>query len=119
MENDNSDIPYKERFFTVWMNYFNFLVKNPDILSFIEQCSNIPLITDETRQKANAITAPLTDFITFGVTNNILQLSDIYLILSLIHGSVISLAKLHISGQLTVTEEVKLSVAEYSWKGLT
>lgn len=110
--------PYKDRFFNVWMNYYNFLEKNPDILSFVEQCSNTPLIDDETKKKANAIAAPLIDFFAYGVETNIFKQNNINLVLSLIHGSVVSIAKLQVSSQLDVTEDVKWSVAEYCWKGL-
>lgn len=119
MKDSNPQSSYKDRFFCIWTNYYNYLVGNPEILSFIEQCSSTPLIRDETKQKADAITSPLIDFFTFGVENGILKQTNISLITSLIHGSVVSIAKLHISGQLNVTEEVKLSVAEYSWNGLT
>ncbi len=119
MANSDPESSYKTGFFRVWMNYYNYLISNPNILSFIEQCSNTPIITDETKQKADAIAAPLIDFFSSGVENKIFKQTSIYLILSLIHGSVVSIAKLHTSGQLIVTEEVKMSVAEYSWKGLT
>lgn len=111
--------PYKDSFFRIWLNYYKYLVGNPDILSFIEQCTNTPIISDETKQKAEAMIVSLVDFFTFGIENGIIKLTSIHLIISLIHGSVVSLAKLQISGQLFVTEEVKLSVAEYCWKGLT
>lgn len=118
MKDYNPHTPYKDRFFGIWTNYYNYLVDNPDILSFVEQCTNTPLIKDETKQKADVIASPLIDFFSFGVENGILKQTNISLIISLIHGSVVSIAKLHISGQLTVTKEVELSVAEYSWKGL-
>jgi AcrR family transcriptional regulator len=117
MKDYNPQSSYRDRFFSIWKNYYNYLVENPNILSFIEQCSNTPLIREETKQEADTIASPLIDFLTFGVENGILKQDSIPLIISLINGSVVSIAKLHISGQLTVAEEVKLSVAEYSWKG--
>jgi AcrR family transcriptional regulator len=118
MEDYDPQSRYKNRFFRIWINYYDYFISNPNILSFTEQCSNIPIITDETKQQADAIVSPLIDFFNFGIENGILKQTNIYLIISLIHGSVVSLAKLQISGRLTVTEDVKLSVAEYSWKGL-
>lgn len=110
---------FKTSFFDIWMNYYNYLVNNPDILSFIEQCTNTPIINQETRKVADEITGPLVQFLELCIKKNVIKLSSLYLVVSLIHSSVVSLAKLHISGQLRVTEDVKMSVADYSWKGLT
>jgi AcrR family transcriptional regulator len=35
MKDYNSQTSYKDRFFSIWTNYYNYLVDNPDILSFI------------------------------------------------------------------------------------
>lgn len=118
MKNDDPARSYKNRFFNIWSAYYYYLVDNPHSLSFLEQCSSIPLITEETRNLADQIASPLLNFFSLGLDEGILKVNDIELVLSLIHGSIISIAKLHISGQFTVTKEHLHEAIDYSWKGL-
>jgi AcrR family transcriptional regulator len=109
---------YRAKFFRIWFNYYDYLVDNAEILSFVEQCANTPIITDQTQKKADAIVSPLLKFFQTGIDKGTLKQDNVQLIVSLLHGSVVSLAKLQISGRLAATDEVKLSVAEFCWKGL-
>lgn len=119
MKGDDATKPYKDRFFKIWEGYYDYLVSHPNTLSFLEQCSSIPILDDEVRKQADAITIPLINFFHFGIESGILKLPNIELVLTLIHGSIVNLAKLQLSGQSNITEEHKLSAIKYSWKGLT
>ena len=109
---------YKARFFRIWMNYYDYLMGNPEILSFVEQCSNTPIITDDTQKKAESILAPLLEFFESGIEDGILSQDNVYLVVSLFHGTVVSLAKLQHTGRLGATDEEKRSVAEFCWNGM-
>lgn len=119
MKGFDKESTFRESFFQIWRNYYSYLVKNPDILSFMEQITNTPIITEDTKKEADEITIPWAEFLESGMQTGIFKINNIYLIASLIHSSVTSLAKLQISGQIAVTEETREAVAEYSWKGLT
>ncbi len=119
LKDDDATKPYKDRFFEIWGAYYDYLVNNPNTLSFLEQYSSIPILNEEVRKQADAIATPLLDFFHFGIESGLLKLSNIELVLALIHGSIINIAKLHISGQFIITEEHKISAIKYSWKGLT
>ncbi len=119
MKDDDATKPYKDRFFNIWGSYYDYLVSHPNTLSFLEQCASIPILDEEVRKQADAITMPLIDFFHLGIESGILKLPNIELVLALIHGSIVNLAKLQLSGQSTITEEHKLSAINYSWKGLT
>lgn len=119
MKDDDATKPYKDRFFKIWEGYYDYLVSHPNTLSFLEQCSSIPILDEAVRKQADAITRPLIDFFQLGIASGILKLPNIELVLALIHGSIVNLAKLQLSGQSTITEEHKLSAINYSWKGLT
>ncbi len=119
MKNDNETKPYKDRFFEICETYFDYLVDNPNTLSFLEQCSSIPILNEEVRKQADAIAAPLVDFFRFGIERGIVKFPDIEIVLSLINGSIINLAKLQITGQFKITNEQKISAIHYAWKGLT
>jgi len=119
MNEENENDSFKDRFYNVWSAYFDFLIMNNEILSFIEQCANTPIITVETQVQAEEIAKPLYDFLKSGIEQGELQPIDLNLLISLIHGTVTSVAKLHSTGQLIITEENKLKAISYSWNGLT
>ena len=118
MAGHDAERGYRAKFFRIWINYYDYLVDNAEVLSFVEQCSNTPIITEETQKKAEAIVSPLLEFFQAGIKKGSLKLDNVHLIVSLLHGSVVSLAKLQTSGRLAATDEVKRSVAEFCWKGL-
>lgn len=119
MRGHDAEKDYEAKFLRIWLNYFDYLATNPNVLSFVEQCSSTPIITDETREKADALVSPLLEFIQAGIENGDLNQHNVYLVVSLLHASVVSLARLQVSGTLVVTDEVKRSVAEFCWKGLS
>jgi AcrR family transcriptional regulator len=116
--NYDSVKPYKSRFFDIWTNYYDYLTKNPVILSFMEQCSNTPLISSKTRQIADEFLSPLVQFLKEGMQEGIMNKIDVELVIALFHGSVLSIAQLNNSGHLEITEARKKTAMESCWKGL-
>lgn len=110
---------YKQKFLRLWQNYYDYLVKHPPILLFIEQSINTPIITGETRKSAEKISSPLIEFFQSGIDTGSLKVHDIPTIMALVHGSVVSIARMRISGQMKIKPADKLAIAGYSWKGLT
>jgi len=117
-EDMSADSQYKENYFLIWNNYFEYLINNPTVLSFVEQCSIAPIIKEETRKKAEQFIAPLIQFITKGIQKGVLRDTDIHLILAYLNGSVVITAKLHISKQLIINKKMKHMAIETSWRGL-
>ncbi len=109
---------YKKRFFQIWMNYFDYLIANPLKLSFVEQCSTSPLITEETREATIRYYAPLIEFIEEGIKSQHLKKMEMELLLSLISGSLVSSAKLQLSGSFAFSDKHKRLAAESCWDGL-
>ncbi|WP_062126207.1 TetR/AcrR family transcriptional regulator [Geofilum rubicundum] len=114
-----AELNYKESFHKIWSNYFHYLIKNQDILSFVEQCSISPIIKEQTRMEAQKLAIPLIDFITEGTQKNFLINNEIELILAIINGNVITVAKLHISKLLPINKEIENKAIQTSWKGLS
>ncbi len=110
--------PYKDRFLLIWRNVFNYLILKPMQLSFFEQCSTSPLISEEARELGNKYLAPLAGFVTEGIESGYLKKMNIQLILSLIFGTIVSIAKLHLSGRLEITDEQRDIAAQSCWDGL-
>ena len=110
--------PYQERFFLMWQNSLNYQLSKPTMLSFIEQCSISPLISEEAKEAGKRYHAPLAGFITEGCESGHLKKMDPRLILSLIHGTIIGTAKLQLSGLLDITDEHRVGAAQACWDGL-
>jgi AcrR family transcriptional regulator len=110
---------YKEGFAGIWSNYFHFLIQNPNMLSFIEQCSTAPIIKETTRQQAAQYINPLITFIQQGIGDGMLKPHDFNFIMAIINGNVTAMAKLHISRQLIITQEIEEQAIEATWKSLS
>ena len=108
----------KERFFLMWQNSLNYLLSKPMQLSFMEQCSISPLISEEAKEAGKRFHAPLAGFVTEGCESGHLKKLDSRLILSLIHGTIIGTAKLQLSGALDITNEHRVGAAQACWDGL-
>ena len=110
--------PYKERFLLMWQNSLNYLLSKPIQLSFIEQCSISPLISEEAKEASNRYRAPLVGFVMEGIESRHLKKMDTRLILSFIHGTIVGTAKLQLSGALDIANEHRVAAAQACWDGL-
>ena len=118
LENYDINMPYEDRFFLVWHNFLDYLLNNSSKMSFVEQCSTSPLISPEAREEGKRRLAPVQGFVMEGIEAGKFKDIDIELIYSLIYSSIISAAKLHLSGNLTLTDEMKQETARCCWDGL-
>ncbi len=114
----NPDAPYRERFFLIWKRYYNYMVENPLQLSFVEQCSTSPLISEKTKEESRQYYMPLIDFTEEGIKSGITKNTDVMLILSFINGCIISIAKLHLSGMVKIDDGLRDTAAQFCWDGL-
>ncbi|MEM9540044.1 MAG: TetR/AcrR family transcriptional regulator [Cyanobacteria bacterium P01_E01_bin.42] len=110
--------PYRERFLLIWCNTFNYLISKQRHLSFLEQCSTSPLISPEVKEAGNRYFAASLGFVTEGIESGHLKKMDLQLMLSLIYGSILSIAKLQLSGDLAITDEHRKAAALSCWDGL-
>lgn len=111
-------VSYRERFFIIWKNYFNFLISNPIKLSFLEQCSTSPLISKEAKEAGEKFAAPLIGFVMEGIESGYIKNLDVRLIFFYIHGTVVSIAKLQLSDKMEMTEKQMEETAQTCWDGL-
>ena len=77
----------------LWKNFYVYLIDNPDKLSFIEQCSTSPLITEENRRLGEEKLCRIMEFIKRGVDEKYFENSDSELIGWHFYGSVSNIAK--------------------------
>ena len=110
--------PYRERFLLMWHNSLNHLMLKPMWLSFIEQYSIYPLISESAKEESARYSAPLLKFLTEGIKSGYLKEMHILLMLSLIYGTIVGTAKLELSNSLSITDEYRELAAQVCWDGL-
>ena len=87
-------------------------------MSFIEQCSTSPLISEEAKAGAERYLEPVITFINEGMDRGYLKDMNVQLMMSLIYGAIVSTAKLQVAGYLEITEEYRDTAARSTWDGL-
>lgn len=110
---------YKDRFIFVCRNMFDFMSRNPLVLSFIEQCDNSPMITKASKNEGDKYHSPIIKLIEEGIDKGIIRKADLRLVLYLVYSSITSTIKLQISGEVKITGEMKKYAEEFAWKGIT
>jgi len=117
-KDDNASLPYKERFFKLWINLCSFYIQNPNALTFLEQYYSSPFLKCNPSQKHKSFTNEMTRFFDYGIDNNYLKKLDFNFLAPVFHGTILSTAKYHISGRYSFNEESLLNVAQIIWDGI-
>ena len=117
-KNDDETMPFKRRFFNLFVNLCLHYIKNPNVLTFIEQYTSSPFIKcNPVHQKKN-YNQGMIDFFNYGIENGHLKKIDDHLLAPVFHGTIISTAKHHIIGRYQFTSESLENVAEIIWDGI-
>lgn len=107
---------YKEKFFKVWSGLFNFYVDHPNVLIFFEQFVNSPYNADK---YPNHFRGELFTFLEKGIKAGQLKSAKPEILLVLVHGSITSIAKLHLFGKVPISKTELKRIAEISWDGIS
>jgi hypothetical protein len=107
---------YKEKFFRVWTSLFSFYVAQPNVLIFFEQFVNSPYNADK---YPHHFRGELYTFISKGIKAGQLKSVKPEILLVLMHGSITSLAKLHLFGSVALSKADLNKIAEISWDGIS
>jgi AcrR family transcriptional regulator len=109
---------YQENFAHLWRGMFGFYIKNPLVLRFLEQFENTPLFDAPTRESSKQYYQEVIDFMQSGIDQGILRDMEIDLMVQLIHGTIVSVAKAHLAGFITMDQAKLFRCIEVSWNGL-
>lgn len=117
LENDDEGRPYRERFLLHWVNQFRFYVQNPDYLYFLEQYINSPY-AQEAERAHSEFDQRVKPLIKEGIDQGAIRCISHEILVPVIHGSIVSAAKLHLSGRNVYHDDDALLVAEVVWDGI-
>lgn len=118
-QGDNPDLPYPERFFSIWLRLFNYYRDNPNVLQFFEQFVNSPYNAKNPEKSYDAFYEKLFRFCRKGIEEGFLRPANPEILGVLAHGSIITTAKIHRYGKIKLGDEDLRQIAQIMWDGLS
>ncbi|GGH82585.1 AcrR family transcriptional regulator [Pullulanibacillus pueri] len=98
------DTPVEAQLKQYLIQFIRFSIEHPQELNFTEQYENSPLITEETRAEAMRVLEPLMTLFQRAVEQRLLKAMPIEMLVAMLGGSAIALAKLYLSDQKRLDE---------------
>lgn len=115
LEDYREEGTYKERFKHLWKNLVTYCIQNPMEFHFVEQYRYAPFMKNSTREETFIILAPIMQFFIESKRAKAMKELPLYTIVSLLYGPIVSLSKLHIDNNQTLTEARIDQAAEACW----
>ncbi len=115
---DEDSLPFKQRFFGVWNRYFDFMIKNPDALFFMEQYICSPYSQKDPDKQSDKLKLRFAEFFSSGIQQGIIKELPSFFIGPVLWGSIISISKVHLSGKHHFDEKDLEKTAYIIWDGL-
>ena len=106
---------YKERFKHLWINLIRYCIGNPKEFQFVEQYRYAPFMSNMTREESFIILAPIMSFFIEAKRARAMKDLPLYTIISLTYGPIVSLSKLHIDHNQSLTPDKIEQAAEACW----
>ena len=118
LNNFKSGMSVRQSFFFFWTNILSYFISHPKEFQFLEQFYFSPLIALEARQQGALYFAELTKVYEEGQNLEILKKGDIIQQIYFTHGSLASLAKFHILGDIQLDKEAIKNAVTAAWDAL-
>lgn len=118
-QGDHAALPYQERFFSIWLSLFRFYRDNPNVLQFFEQFVNSPFYAKTKDEGHDEFHQLLFPFFENGIAEGHFRPANPEILGVLAHGSVITTAKVHRHGKITLGDEELKQIAQIMWDGMT
>ncbi|AHM63109.1 transcriptional regulator, tetr family protein [Flammeovirgaceae bacterium 311] len=119
IQEDSSKGSIKDRFFRYYTNIFHYYIEHPDEFRFLEQYTNSPYTSQMAREENAKAFEPVLLFLQQGIELGVLRPLEIRMMIALVHGHVVSLARLHLSGNTSPIMGQQLEQAAQScWDGV-
>lgn len=118
LQDDREDLDFKERFYFLWTNHFYFYIQYPDALYFMEQYVNSPYNLRFAQQDDERMQGVILNLFRVGVETGVLRPMNHLLLASMVHGSIITAAKIHLSGRMHICGEELKQIFQIVWNGI-
>jgi AcrR family transcriptional regulator len=118
LQADGEEINYKQRFFNFFVSHCLFYIEHPNALFFMEQFVNSPYNSRTTTLENEKAAGSFKHLINFGVDHHYLKPIDARVIGSLVHGAVVSTAKIHLCRKIALDPAALHQIAQMIWDGM-
>lgn len=110
------DMPYKEKFYKIWLKIYGFYIENTNVLIFFEQFINSPY---NASKYPNHFKGELFQFFKDGVEANEIKNIRPEILMILILGSINSTAKLHKFAHIPIKDDEITQIIDILWTGIS
>jgi AcrR family transcriptional regulator len=117
LEGDDTRMEFKDRFFNFWIKHCRFYMENPNALYFMEQYVNSPYHKDS-KTEDERFRNVILNFVKAGIEKGTLKQMNYLLMGILIHSSVATTVKIHLSGKVNIGEAEMHQMAQVIWDGI-
>jgi len=115
LKNYSGEKPVRDEFQEVLKEIIRYMAEHPAELSFHEQYSNSPLITQATKEQGVQIMEPVKELFRRARSENLLKPLPDMVLFTMVTGSVFSLAKLYLLQGLPVRVDAIAAETEAIW----
>ena len=114
---DDKSKTYQERFFSIWLSLYRYYASNPNALKFFEQFVNSPFNTEKKGCYEHFL-QQVFNFFDEGVREGYFRPANPLILGVLAHGNIVSAAKIHGYGKISLGEEELQLISQMLWEGL-
>jgi TetR/AcrR family transcriptional regulator, multidrug resistance operon repressor len=118
LQADAEEMDFQERFFNFFISHCLFYIEHPNALFFMEQFVNSPYNSRQTIRENERAQATFRHLIQHGVQHHLLKPLDHRIICSLVHGAVVSTAKIHLCRKIALGPKELHNIAGVIWDGI-
>jgi len=115
---DDESQPYKDRFFNLMINQFDFYVGNADALTFLEQYVNSPYAKNFPEKDSQLFVNKIHTFFNYGIENAHFKNIDSRLLAPTIKGTLVAAANFQLSQHIVFSREDIIEVVNIIWDGI-
>ncbi len=108
----------KQRFISLWRNIFKYFVSHPKEFQFMEQFYYSPLIAVEAKKQGAHYFNELVSIYKDGQQQDIIKKGDVMKLIYFTHGSLASLAKFQILGDINLNDDEIEQAIYSSWDAI-
>jgi len=119
LKDDDENMDFQERFFNFWISHCLFYIENPNALFFMEQFVNSPYSSRDPLSENERFQVTFRDLIKKGVESGVLKPLNHLILSSIIHGSVVNAAKIHLCRRINIGELELKQIAQIIWDGMS
>jgi len=106
---------FKDKFFKIWTNLFNYYIENPKKFEYLENYANSPFIHKEIKQITRRYYQNVIDFFESGIQLGIFRNLPIDVLINMIFSNVSSFVRMIIMEEIVFSESLLNKIIQSSW----